>query len=188
VSEPRFPVLQASQMTPRQQEVSDAIAGGPRGGVRGPFLALIHHPDLAERVQQLGEHLRFGTTLSPALTEMAILITARRWNAQYEWFAHERIARNTTDLPDHIIRAIQVGQIPDNMTPEQQAVFDFVMSAQKYGAPSDAAYDEAFKLFGRPGILDLLCTTGYYTMIAMVLNTAKIPLPDGAAVPLRETP
>ena len=114
--------------------------------------------------------------------------TARRWNAQYEWFAHERIARNTTDLPDHIIRAIQVGQIPDNMTPEQQAVFDFVTSAQKYGAPTDAAYDDALKLFGRPGILDLLCTTGYYTMIAMVLNTAKIPLPDGAAVPLRETP
>ena len=188
MSQPRFPVIEASQMTARQKEVSDAIAGGPRGGVRGPFLALIHHPDLAERVQQLGEHLRFGTTLSAALTEMAILMTARRWNAQYEWFAHERIARNTTDLPDHIIRAIQSGRIPDNMTPEQQAVFDFVLSAQKYGAPTDAAYDEALKLFGRQGILDLLCTTGYYTMIAMVLNTAKIPLPDGAATPLREAP
>jgi len=74
-------------MTPRQTEVAAAIASGPRGSIRGPFLALIHHPDLADKVQSLGEHLRYGAKISPANIEFVVLIVARHMNCQYEWFA-----------------------------------------------------------------------------------------------------
>src|SRR6266446_8667719 len=116
MNEPRFPAVAPAAMSPRQKEVADKIAGGPRGGVRGPFLALIHHPDLADVVQQVGEHLRFKATLPPALIELAILVVARHWTCQYEWFAHERLARANSDLPDGIIRALQIGATPDGMT------------------------------------------------------------------------
>jgi len=89
----RFEVLQREQMTPRQREVADAIASGPRGALKGPFLALIHNPELASRVQALGEHLRYGTGQPQQLVEIAILLTARRWSCDYEWAAHSRIAR-----------------------------------------------------------------------------------------------
>lgn len=181
----RFPVLTPEQMTPRQKEVADAIAGGPRGGIRGPFLALIHHPDLANCVQQLGEHLRYGAKIAPAHIELIVLTVARHWSSQYEWFAHERIARNTTDLADHIIQALAQGLTPTDMTEEQTVLHTLAQECLAQGHPSDAIYDRAIALFGRPGVLDAIALTGYYSMIAMVLNTAQIPLPDGVAAPLK---
>lgn len=180
----RFPVLSTEQMSARQKEIADAIAGGPRGGIRGPFLALIHQPELANHVQQLGEYLRYGTMLPAAITEMVVLIVARRWNCQYEWFAHARIARTTTDLPEHIITALSAGQEPTTMTDEQAEVYDFTKHVLVKGEPTDTTYDLIAKRFGREGVLDLLSLIGYYSMIAMVLNTSRIPLPEGTVPPL----
>ncbi len=186
MSEPRFPVLDVAKMGPRQKEIAEKIAGGPRGGLRGPFVALIHHPELADVIQQVGEHLRFKSTLPAALIEMAILVVARHWTCQYEWVVHERIARANTELPDAIIRAIQVGAIPETMTDEQRIVHDFVIRTIKFGEPSEAVYAEVASRFGREGVLDLIATCGYYCMLAMLLNTAQIPLPQGTTPPLRE--
>ncbi len=181
----RFPVLSSEQMTERQREVADAIAGGPRGGIRGPFLALIHHPDLANCVQQLGEHLRYGAKIAPAHIELIVLTVARYWSSQYEWFAHERIARNTTDLEDSIIKALALGETPKEMSEEQSVLHTLAQQCLTQGSPSDDIYERAIELFGRPGVLDAIALTGYYSMIAMVLNTAKIPLPDGTPIPLK---
>jgi 4-carboxymuconolactone decarboxylase len=181
----RFPILTPEEMSPRQKEVAAAIAGGPRGGIRGPFLALIHNPELANRVQQLGEHLRYGNTLSLAHIELIVLTVARHWNCQYEWFAHERIARSTTDLADGIIKALALGQTPPNMTAEQNTLHLLAKESLANGEPSDAIYEQAAKFFGRAGVLDALALTGYYSMVAMFLNTAKIPLPDGTPIPLQ---
>jgi len=181
----RFPVLTAEQMTERQREVAAAIAGGPRGGIRGPFLALIHHPELANSVQQLGEHLRYGAAISPAHIELIVLTVARHWSSQYEWFAHERIARNTTDLADEIIRALARGETPPNMTEEQKVLHQLAQQCLANGQPSDAVFEQAMQFFGRLGVLDAIALTGYYSMIAMVLNTAQIPLPDDTPPPLQ---
>ena len=182
---PRFPDLSPEQMTPRQKEVAARISDGPRGGIRGPFIALLHNPELTDVIQQVGEYLRFRSTLSPALIELAILLVARRWTCQYEWFAHERIARTKTDLPDGIIRAIQRNEIPHDMTDDQRVVHDFVVGTFRCGAAPGPVYDEAVARFGRAGVLDLVALCGYYTTIAFVLNTGEIVPPDGAR-PLRE--
>lgn len=183
----RFPALAADEMSPRQKEVAAKIADGPRGAIRGPFLALLHNADLADVLQQVGEYLRFRSTLSPALIELAILVVARHWTCQYEWFAHERIARTKTDLPDGIIRSIQRNEIPHDMTDDQRVVHDFVAGTFRSGVASGPIYDEAVKRFGRAGVLDLIALCGYYTTIAFILNTGEIMPPEGAP-PLREAP
>lgn len=183
--EPRFPVLSDAQMTPRQREVTARIADGPRGGIRGPFLALMHNPDLADVLQQVGGYLRFRATLAPALVELAILLVARHWTCQYEWFAHERIARSQTDLADGIIRSIQRGEIPLDLTDDQRVLHDFVIATLRAGSPSGPVFDEAAVRFGRAGALDLTALCGYYSTIAFVLNTGEIMPPDGER-PLRE--
>lgn len=181
----RFPVLTPEEMNPRQKEVAAAIAGGPRGSIRGPFLALIHNPELADCVQRLGEHLRYGNTLGAAQIELIVLTVARHWSCQYEWFAHERIARTTTDLADGIIKELALGQTPTNMTAEENTLHLLAKESLANGAPSDAIFEQAAKFFGRAGVLDALALTGYYSMIAMILNTAKIPLPDNTPAPLQ---
>jgi 4-carboxymuconolactone decarboxylase len=185
MSETRFPILSAEQMSSRQKEIAETIAGGPRGGIRGPFLALIHQPELANLVQQLGEYLRYGTQLPSSITEMVILIVARRWTCQYEWFAHARIARSATDLPEHVIVAISKGETPDPMTDEQAEVHAFVKHTIAHGEPTGETYDRIAQRFGREGVLDLIALVGYYSMIAMVLNTSRIPLPEGTPVQLQ---
>jgi 4-carboxymuconolactone decarboxylase len=181
----RFPALTPEQMSEQQRQVAAEIAAGPRGALRGPFIALIHNPALAGHLQHLGEHLRFQSTLSPALIELAVLVTARHWTCQYEWFAHERIARQTTDLPDAVIRAIAAGATPPRMSTDASAVHAFCIGTLRAGQPDDAVYDTAVQRFGREGVLEIIALCGYYSLLAMVLNTARIPLPEGTQPPLQ---
>lgn len=181
----RFPALASEQMTDEQRAVAAEISSGPRGGVRGPFIALLHHPDLARRVQLLGEHLRFGTGLAPDLIELVVLFVARTWTCQYEWYAHARIAREKTDLSSEIIEALAVGATPENMRDDQRIVYTLCRDMFRKGAVDDAVFGEAVGLMGRAGVLDVLALCGYYSMLAMVLNAAQIPLPAGEAPPLQ---
>lgn len=184
---PRFRKLSVEEMTPRQREVAAEISAGPRGEVRGPFVALIHHPELAARIQALGEFLRFGSVLPPALLELAVLVCARRWTCQHEWFAHEAFARRD-GLDEHVIQAIKVGRRPEPMTPEQATVHDFCSAAHASGWVDDPQFDAIRAAHGIEGVLELLALSGYYSMMAMVLNTAGLPLPGGAPPPLAPPP
>jgi 4-carboxymuconolactone decarboxylase len=179
----RFPRLAAEQMSPAQREVAAEISAGPRGEVRGPFLALIHNAELARRVQALGEHLRFRSKLPPRLLELAVLVTARRWSCQFEWFMHEKLARKA-GLDARIIEAIARAQMPKDMGREESLVHAFCLQAHTTGRVDDATFAAAKELFGLDGVLELLALNGYYSMMAMVLNSSGIPLPEGAAPPL----
>lgn len=177
----RFPVLDRASMTPRQREVADEIAAGPRGALKGPFQVLIHHPELASRVQALGEHLRFGTAIARELLEIMILTVARRWSCQYEWSAHARLARDVGVAAD-IIDAIAADHTPARMSSDERIVHDLAHETAWEGAPRAPTLDAALARFGRPGVLDLLAVCGYYSMLAMVLNAAQPPLPAGSSV------
>ena len=180
----RFPRIAPDAMTPAQRATAAEITAGPRGEVRGPFLALIHNAELASRMQALGEHLRFRNKLPPALLELAVLYTARRWSCQFEWFMHEKLARKAS-LPPAIIDAIAQGKEPEGMSAEEALVYKACTQAHKTGRLDDPTFTALRDRFGLDGVLDLLVLNGYYSAMAMVLNTSGIPLPEGASPPLK---
>ena len=178
----RFPKLTPEQMSPAQREVAAEISAGPRGEVRGPFIALIHNAELASRIQALGEHLRWKTKLPPKLVELAVLVTARRWACQHEWFIHVEHARKA-GLDEQAIAAIREGREP-RLQGDDALVYAFCREAHATGKVGDAAFNGVVERFGREGALDLLALNGYYSLMAMVLNTAGMPLPGNAPPPL----
>ena len=181
---PRFPKLAPEALSEAQRDVAAEISAGPRGEVRGPFIALLHNAELARRIQQLGEHLRFHSKLPLATLEIAVLVTARKWNCQFEWTMHDKIARKA-GLATGIIEAIALGQEPPGMSADEALVYKASRQAHASGRLDDETFAAARERFGLEGTLDLLALNGYYSMMAMVLNTAGMPLPDNATPPLK---
>ena len=179
----RFPRLAPESMTPAQREVAAEICAGPRGEVRGPFIALIHNAELARRMQALGEHLRWKNKLPLPLLELAVLFTARQWNCQHEWYMHEKLARKAGLAPG-IFEAIAQGKEPQGMSADEALVYKACQQAHQSGRLDEETFAALRERFGLDGVLDLLVLNGYYSTMAMVLNTAGMPLPDNAAPPL----
>ena len=179
----RLPPLAPEAMTPEQKRIVDGIVSGPRGGLRGPFPAMLRSPEVAERFQKLGEYLRFNSSIPTALNELAILVTAREWSAQYEWYAHHLLAMKA-GLPPAIAEAVAAGQKPDGMDADQALVWQFCTELHKTKQVADATYAATKARFGERGIIDLIAVSGYYVAVAMTLNVAQVPLPPGVPVPL----
>lgn len=180
----RLPPLAPERMTPRQREVAEAIAGGPRGGLRGPFQAWLRSPEVADRFQRVGEYVRFNSSIPAALNELAILVTAREWTAQFEWHAHHALAMKA-GLPPAIAEAVARGERPGSMDADQRVVYEFATELHRERSVSDATYAAVVERFGERGLVDLVAACGYYVAVAMTLNVARVPLPDGLPPPLR---
>lgn len=179
----RFPELKAEQMTPAQRQVADAIASGPRGSIRGPFNAWLRSPELADRLQKVGEHIRFGSSLPPRLNEFAILITARHWNAKFEWYAHYPLAIRGGLKPE-IAADLAKGLKPRGMAADEAAVYDFCTQLRRDRKVSDATFAAVQKLFGDQGVVDLIAVNGYYDLVSMTLNVAEVATPPDGELPL----
>jgi 4-carboxymuconolactone decarboxylase len=186
-AEERFPPLNPSQMTPAQKQVYDAIASGPRGGVRGPFNAWLRSPETGDRLQRVGEHLRFRSVIPTALNEFAILITARTWDAPYEWYAHYPLAVKA-GLPEAVAADLAHGKRPESMTEDQALVYDFLTELHRNHGVSDPQFNALKARFGEQGVIDLIAVSGYYVAVAMTLNVAQVKLPEGVPNPLPPLP
>jgi 4-carboxymuconolactone decarboxylase len=173
----RFTPLTPETMTPEQKEVADRIMAGPRKGMRGPFSAMLRSPELADAAQKLGEYVRFKTSMPSRLNELAILLTARHWTAQYEWYAHHRLAMQAGLSPD-IAAAIAQGKRPAAMTPEETLVYDFCHEVIETGQASDASFKAVVDKFGVRGAIDLIGVMGYYSLVSMVLKVDRVPIPE----------
>ena len=192
----RFPILQADKLTPEQTKVMQALLAGPRGGgnvtpeaverilQRGPFNAWLRSPDLGDRLQKVGEYIRFNTSLSLRLNEFAILITARHWTSQYEWFAHLPLALKA-GLDPKIAADLAQNKRPANMKDDEATVYDFSTQLHRTRKVTDKTYKKAVELFGERGVMDLIGVNGYYTAVSMTLNVAEVPLPAGEKNPLK---
>ena len=179
---PRFPDLRREQMSEAQKRVHDSLAGGPRGGVRGPFGPLMRSPELADRVRALSDYLRFNTSLPARLNELAILITARFWGAEYEWFAHKPLALKG-GLPESIANDLGQNKRPRNMKPDEELVYDFCTTLHWQHFVDDALFKRAVAMLGEQKVVDLIGVSGYYSLVSMMLNVAEIPLPPGEKSP-----
>ena len=180
----RFPKLTPGEMNAAQREVAAEITAGPRGEVRGPFIALLHNPELARHVQRLGEYLRWKGKLPPKLKELAVLVTARRWTCQHEWVMHSKLALEG-GLAKEIVEAIMQGKEPAGMSEEEKAVYAFCREVHATGRAGDATFTEIERRFGLDGALELIALNGYYSLMAMVLNSAGLPLPGNVEPPLK---
>jgi 4-carboxymuconolactone decarboxylase len=165
-------------MTAEQRRVYDAVASGPRGIVQGPLLAALHRPELADKWQQLGELLRYRTSLPPPLAEIAILVTAQRSRCQLEWHLHEGFAEKA-GVPRVVIDDIHAGRRPTSAEPQMLAIHDYAAELQERRAVSEATYQRVLDDWGVIGVVELTALIGYYTMVAMTLNAHEFPLPAG---------
>jgi 4-carboxymuconolactone decarboxylase len=180
----RFSVLSENEMDPAQREAHRGIVSGPRGGARGPFNALLRSPELADAAQKVGAYIRFKSSLPAQLNELAILVTARYWTAQFEWYAHAQLAEKA-GLGKGLISSIEKNVKPERMTKEEAAIYEFAKELHERKGVSDAAFEAVRKLFGEKGVIDLIGACGYYTLVSMVLNVERHPLPDGKPDPLQ---
>jgi 4-carboxymuconolactone decarboxylase len=179
----RFPTLAPEQMTERQREVAEAIQSGPRKGLGGPFNAWLRSPELADRAQKIGEHLRFDSSVPKRLNEFAILITARWWDAKYEWAAHYPLAIQAGLKPD-VAADLAAGKRPRGMADDEAAVYDFSTELRRDRRVSDKTFATVKALLGEQGVIDLIGVNGYYDLVSMTLNVAEVrPTPDMAQLP-----
>jgi 4-carboxymuconolactone decarboxylase len=179
----RFPLLKPQDMTPAQRKVADAILAGPRKSMGGPFNAWLRSPELADKLQAVGEHVRFHSSLPPRLSEFAILLTARAWDADYEWYAHYPLALKAGLKPE-VAAAVAKGRRPAGMAPDEAAIYDFMGELRRTRRVSDPTYARAQKLLGDQGVIDLVALSGYYDLVSMTLNTAQVQPPEAGPLPL----
>lgn len=174
----RLPVINPKKYSAAQAAAAKAIVSGPRGEVRGPFLMLMHNPKAADAVQKMGAFLRFDGKINGRLRELAILMTARAWTAQYEWYAHAPIAQKE-GLDDAIINAVAARKRPRFKRADERVVYNFVNDLLTKHKVSKANFDAAKKRLGNDGVVELVVLCGHYTNIAMVLNTFDMTVPGG---------
>lgn len=179
----RLAPLDLENLTPEQRAVADAIISGPRGGLRGPFESWLRSPGLAGPAQALGEHCRFGSALPRDLSEFAILLTGKHWRAQFEFWAHARLAREA-GLPEEIIEAVRTGQPPACRNAAQQAIYDLVTAYFAANRVPDTVFNRALAELGERGVVDLVGIVGYYGLVSMTLNVFEVSLPAGEPEPL----
>jgi 4-carboxymuconolactone decarboxylase len=180
----RFDEIKAGERTAAQQAAADDITAGKRGRVPPPFEALMPSPELCRRAAKLGEFLRFDTSLGPRLSEIAILVTGRFWTAQYEFWAHARLAREA-GVAQPIIAAIAEKRDPmPHMSEDEKLVYAVAKSLHEQHGLDDALYRRAMDGLGKTRLVEIIGLCGYYSLVSMVLNTFEAPVPGGET-PLR---
>jgi len=183
----RLPNLSIDELSDGQRRVYDLIVSGPRASIRGPFLAWLRQPVLAERAQSLGLFFRFESSLPRHLIEIMILVTAAYWQARFEWFAHAAFARDLGIQPE-IIEALRLRQTPTFSDPGDEIVHRFAREMLDSRTVSDSTYEKVVALIGKTGAVELVALLGYYCMVAMTLVTFDISLPIGSEDPFPSAP
>jgi 4-carboxymuconolactone decarboxylase len=180
---PRLAPLDPAKLSPEQKQVADAIVAGPRGALRGPFEPWLRSPVLADRAQKLGEYCRFNNSLPKDLSELAICLVDRHFKAQYEFYAHARLAKEA-GLSAEVVEAVRTRQTPPFTREEERIVHDFVTEYLATNRVSQPNFKRALEAFGEKGVVDLVGVCGYYMLVSMTLNVFEMPLPAGVAEPL----
>ena len=182
----RLPELRRDQLAPAGQQVWDQVVGTrgsqlvtSAGGLAGPFNAFVHAPDVGRHLSALGAALRFGTSIERRLTEVAIITVGSRWKAEFEWWAHARMAR-AHGVPDAVVDAIGRGDDPPFTADDERIVYEAARELTLSGQLSEDSYTAARGLLGDTGLVELVSLCGYYTLISYLLNAFDVPVPPGA--------
>lgn len=176
----RMPAIPADALTPQQQQAAADFRAARNAELTGPFVPLLRSPEVLTRARALGDYLRYKTQLEPRHSEFVILMAARSWSQQYEWAVHYPIAIKA-GVKAEVARAIAERRRPSDMTAEEAVLYDFCDELMRTQGVGDVAYARMVATFGEKGVVDTVGIVGYYTMLAMMLNTARTPPPDNGA-------
>jgi len=179
----RLPPMEMQAMSDAQRQAAEALIAGPRKAVVGPFIALLRSPELLDRMQRVGEYLRFRNAIPQKLVELAILMTARHVDNAFEWMLHQPLAVKE-GVSRATIDAINAGERPEAMGDDEAAVHDFVRELLRTSFVPDAVYARMAERFGEQGVVDLTATVGYFVTVCYVMNVAGTPPPTSDAAPL----
>jgi 4-carboxymuconolactone decarboxylase len=181
----RLPYLRRDDLDPDGQQVWDSVVGSradllinEQGGLVGPFNAFVHAPDVGRHLASLGRVLRFTTSLERRLTEVAIITVGARWKAEFEWWAHARMARRH-GVPGAVVDAIGRGEDPPFQAGDERTVYELARELSETGRVGQDAYAAAQRLLGDAGLVELVSLCGYYTLVSFLLNAFDVPLPPG---------
>ncbi|QTJ70438.1 carboxymuconolactone decarboxylase family protein (plasmid) [Rhodococcus sp. ZPP] len=177
-----MPMPPADELSAEQQAAARRITAGPRGAVFGPFVPLLRSPQAMEHLQRLGAYLRFASPLPKKIFEMLVLLVARKWDQDFEWTYHLPLAR-AAGLSDESIAALSRRSTPPDLAPSEQSAYDIVVELLAHKAVSDATFDAGIELLGPQSVVDVVVTAGYYSTLAMVMNTAQTPPPAPTSLP-----
>ena len=183
----RMPPIPADKLTEAQKKAAEVFAEGRGYAIRGPFVPLIRSPEVMLRAKAMSDYLRFKSVLAPRINEMMIIITAREWTQNYVWNSHQPIGLKAGLRPE-IADAIADGRRPTGMIEDEEIAYDMATEILRLKRVSDTTYARAVAKFGEQGVIDLLGVVGYYNFLAIVLNAARTPLPDGVPEPLSRYP
>lgn len=183
----RMPPLEPGQMDDAQRKAAEALMAGPRKGVFGPFIPLMRSPELMDRLQRVGEYLRFGSAVPGRLNEFAMCVVARHWTNQFEWAVHYPLAAKA-GVAKATLDALGEGRRPDGMAEDETLVHDFLAELLATHGVSDATYATARDALGEQGVIDLLGLAGYFAALCMVMNVARTPAPTSDVAPLARLP
>jgi 4-carboxymuconolactone decarboxylase len=173
----RLVELAVENMTAAQLAAYKRLVTGPRGRLPTPYKLWLHSPPLAEALEGLGTYLLQRSSLTKREVEIAILVVALHFDAEYVFRAHWREAE-AAGLPRDAIRAIRAGTTPPLADPRERAVY--VVAAALCGGGSSVSqqiFDDTAAQLGQHGIADLLALLGYYTSVAFMTKLCAVPLP-----------
>ena len=180
----RLSQIRYEELAADVRPLADDILKVSSAALGGPYNALLRSPDMARRAFDFLDYLRFRTSVNKRLNEFAILIQARISNAQYEWWAHERIARKA-GLSDAIMRDLQQCKRPTHMQADERLVYDYCVQLSLNHRVPDALWQEAVAAMGEQAVVDLTVLSGTYVMVSMLLNATQVGIPDGGEAPLQ---
>jgi 4-carboxymuconolactone decarboxylase len=175
----RLPVIQPDQYTPEQKKAADEFLAARKVPVFGPFEPLMHSPQVMTQARSMGDYLRYNSAIGNTLSELVILITAREWTQDYEWYVHYPIAIKAGIKPE-VAAAIADGRRPEGLSEDEQIVYDFSLELHRNKRVSDPTFARAEKRFGKKGVVDLTGINAYYTLLAMQMNAAQYQAPKDA--------
>src|SRR5947208_7698365 len=180
----RMPPLPAGKMTDAQRKAADEMIAGPRKGVKGPFVPLLRSPELMDRLQKVGEYLRFQSSLDPRISELVMLAVSREWTQHFEWFVHVPLGRKA-GISEDTIAALADGRRPSGMSEDEELAYDFCDELLRNKGVSETTYRRVVMRFGENGVIDMLGVAGYFTTVSMIMNVAHSPPPaDESVAPL----
>ncbi len=179
----RVPALKPEEMTEDQKRLDQEIGSTRSGRANGPFAIWLRDPGLADQANQFGNYLRNNISLAKPLQEIAILVTARHWSAQYEWSVHARRALEA-GVHEDIVDAIRDRRRPGFDDDVEEMVYVVCSELYDTDALSDDTHDRATELIGQQAMIELIAIAGFYSMIALTLNAFEVPAPEGGPPPL----